>query len=148
MTQVWIDGEACTGCGACISECPAGAITLVAERAQVDLDLCRGCEICLESCPEGALRRIIEVDVVEEPELALAQRPTGRLTRREPAPLSETVTTVAAAALAGFALHVLRTGVETLTDWLLPSPPSPSSRSVDRGEGRGGRRQRRRQRGA
>jgi ferredoxin len=49
-----VDKNLCTGCGACESECPAGAIK-VSELAEVDATLCTGCGACVEACPLEAL---------------------------------------------------------------------------------------------
>jgi len=49
-----VDKNICTGCGACESECPVGAIS-VGEYAQVDANLCTGCGACVEACPLEAI---------------------------------------------------------------------------------------------
>ncbi|MFP3870940.1 MAG: DUF362 domain-containing protein [Syntrophobacteria bacterium] len=45
----------CTGCGECVSHCPAGAIELVKEKAKKDPKKCIGCGECIAVCPEGAV---------------------------------------------------------------------------------------------
>lgn len=60
--MIVIDRERCTGCGLCIEVCPTGAITLVDNRAEVDVNLCDGCasldaksaQQCIELCPMEA----------------------------------------------------------------------------------------------
>jgi electron transfer flavoprotein alpha subunit/NAD-dependent dihydropyrimidine dehydrogenase PreA subunit len=47
-------GDACTGCGVCVSACPFGAITLVAGKAQIG-DACRVCGACEPACPVKAI---------------------------------------------------------------------------------------------
>ena len=62
---------ACTGCGACVVECPYAAIDLLprddesgySSLALVKPDLCTGCGICVGSCPDKA----IELDRLPSP---------------------------------------------------------------------------------
>ncbi len=49
------DAKRCTGCGTCVAQCPAGALTLVDSVAVVDAGLCIGCFCCQEMCPEKAI---------------------------------------------------------------------------------------------
>jgi uncharacterized protein len=49
--------DACTGCGSCVKNCAAQAITLDASRkAVIDHKLCTGCCQCVASCKFGAAR--------------------------------------------------------------------------------------------
>ncbi|HOL67015.1 MAG TPA: DUF362 domain-containing protein [bacterium] len=45
----------CTGCGRCVQNCPAQAITLVKKKASIDRDRCFGCAQCVHVCPEEAI---------------------------------------------------------------------------------------------
>ena len=54
-----IDEELCTGCGQCVSACPAGAITLREAKAVIDQSACRQCGICADQCPEHAISESI-----------------------------------------------------------------------------------------
>ncbi len=47
-------GDACTGCEACVSACPFGAITIIGGKAQIG-DACRVCGICEPLCPVKAI---------------------------------------------------------------------------------------------
>ena len=49
------DPEHCTGCGTCVAQCPAEALSLVENLAVVDPALCIGCFCCQEMCPEKAI---------------------------------------------------------------------------------------------
>jgi ferredoxin len=53
---ITIDREKCTGCGACIPNCPEGAIQIIDNKARLISDLfCDGLGACLGHCPEGAI---------------------------------------------------------------------------------------------
>lgn len=47
--------DKCTGCGACVSSCPVGAVGIRDGRALLSQEKCIGCLVCLESCKQGAL---------------------------------------------------------------------------------------------
>lgn len=52
-----VDENKCTGCGACVAECPAGAISLDDQGiAVVDKEKCTGCGRCAKACPVEAVR--------------------------------------------------------------------------------------------
>ena len=50
-----IDAEKCSGCEACVDECPPEAITLKDEIAVIDEKLCEECGECADACPEEAI---------------------------------------------------------------------------------------------
>ena len=64
--MITIDGERCTGCGACMEVCPTGALYLVDGKATVDVTLCRECEACLAICPTGAITLTTREEAVAE----------------------------------------------------------------------------------
>jgi len=43
----------CTGCGTCVNECPAEAIS-EGEVYTIDPELCTDCGLCAQVCPNGA----------------------------------------------------------------------------------------------
>jgi len=49
------DPDLCTGCGLCISQCPASALSMGDRIPQVDQDKCIVCFCCQETCPEKAI---------------------------------------------------------------------------------------------
>lgn len=67
----------CTGCGACASRCPFGAIMMGDGRPQVDEAKCMGCGVCVAHCSVGALslaRAPEKGDPLEIHELIASQR--------------------------------------------------------------------------
>ncbi len=50
-----VDEEKCTGCEACVEECPSEAISMVNDKAVVDSDTCIDCGVCVDSCPAEAI---------------------------------------------------------------------------------------------
>ncbi|HON80879.1 MAG TPA: 4Fe-4S binding protein [Methanoregulaceae archaeon] len=54
MTAI-VDKDKCTGCGTCVDECPAIAITLENEKAIVIVELCVDCGSCVDVCPSEAI---------------------------------------------------------------------------------------------
>ncbi len=50
-----VDPTICTGCGACVAACAAGAITFDGESARIDPNLCVECGTCVDECPTGAI---------------------------------------------------------------------------------------------
>lgn len=47
--------EECINCGACIDECPEGAITEGEEISAIDPEKCTDCGSCVEVCPVEAI---------------------------------------------------------------------------------------------
>ena len=152
---VWIDAERCTGCGACIEVCPAGAIALVDGRAHMAEETCTGCGVCLEVCPEDAIHPVVEGELVEAGERAVAERRTGG--RLAPAverarPLVETAGPAVAAVGVGLLVRAADALARVVGRWLAePSeergtPPvtREGTQVPGRANGRGARRRHRR----
>lgn len=54
--MIYIDDEKCDGCGACIPNCPEGAIQIIDGKARlVGEALCDGLGACVGFCPQGAM---------------------------------------------------------------------------------------------
>jgi len=47
--------DACLSCGACASECPAGAIAEGDGKYEINADACLDCGACAATCPAGAI---------------------------------------------------------------------------------------------
>lgn len=54
--KIYID-DSCVGCGLCVETCPAGAISLVENKAVVDNQICTKCGSCIRLCPAGAIHQ-------------------------------------------------------------------------------------------
>ncbi len=53
---VKVNEEECTGCGTCVDECPAEAISLNdKDIAVIDQDECTECGTCVDACPADAI---------------------------------------------------------------------------------------------
>ncbi|MDX9721165.1 MAG: 4Fe-4S binding protein [Myxococcota bacterium] len=50
-----VNEESCTGCEACVDECPAEAISMVDGIAAINADACTECGACIDVCPAEAI---------------------------------------------------------------------------------------------
>jgi NADH-quinone oxidoreductase subunit F len=58
LLKYTIDPETCTGCLACVRECPVGAISGIKKEAQeIDQEICIKCGLCYETCQFDAVMR-------------------------------------------------------------------------------------------
>jgi NAD-dependent dihydropyrimidine dehydrogenase PreA subunit len=52
-----VNADICTGCGTCVDECPAAAISLNEDDiAVVDESECLDCGACEDACPNNAIK--------------------------------------------------------------------------------------------
>ena len=144
---VWVDAARCVGCGACVDECPVGAIVLADGKARVDEEMCTGCGVCMKVCPEGAIQPVLRGELVPVPE-----RPAPAV--RQPGPLAESAGVVAVAAGVSLVARATRALGRAVARWLMrpqasvkPSTTEIPFEAVGRGAGGQGRRARRRRRG-
>ncbi|SCM57531.1 putative protein {ECO:0000313/EMBL:AAB85249,1} [Methanothermobacter wolfeii] len=63
--RMLVDGERCTGCGACEEICFTGAIR-AGDGIEHDRDRCLVCGRCAERCPGKALRVVVDPEAVDE----------------------------------------------------------------------------------
>ncbi len=49
------DQERCTGCGACVEQCPVSALSMSGQFPEADPEICIRCFCCQEMCPEKAM---------------------------------------------------------------------------------------------
>ena len=56
LCQPILTSSTCTGCGTCARLCPAHAIDIVDNKAQINLEKCWGCSICEIACPTQSLK--------------------------------------------------------------------------------------------
>jgi len=50
-----VNASYCTGCGSCVAACPAGALTLKANKISISRDACLGCGECAVICKTKAI---------------------------------------------------------------------------------------------
>ncbi len=51
-----VNKDVCLGCGACMSMCPVGAISMDEDgKAVIDKSICIKCKTCEGICPVGAI---------------------------------------------------------------------------------------------
>ncbi len=55
MARLLINADTCTGCEACVSSCPFGALSMKEGVAVVD-EKCNFCGACVDVCPVGAIK--------------------------------------------------------------------------------------------
>ncbi len=53
----------CNDCGDCVSECPAGALTMIQSKVVHDPSICNHCDRCLAVCPVNANPKVTQYSV-------------------------------------------------------------------------------------
>ena len=52
--------EECVACGACVGECPKGAISVFKGiYSVIDETICVGCGLCAKACPAQAIEKVM-----------------------------------------------------------------------------------------
>lgn len=149
--MIEIRADKCTGCGACLQACPAGAIRIVDGIARVDAELCRQCGDCVSACPQGAITEVVPPVVVNLPkEPQVTARPAAPVMSRSAGWLAR-VAPVAAAVVSFVGREVLPLVVHRMAS-RVPDVGSTADSGVTTYPGyqpnvRRPRRQRHRQRG-
>lgn len=118
--MLYVDGERCTGCGACLEACPVAAIQLVDGTAAINQELCTKCRACVAVCSQAAIRPAAELLPVAAGEIVA---PQDRVVPQPPAtlvmhPLSRPWLSYLGAALAWAAQEIVpRVSVYLLEAW-------------------------------
>lgn len=53
--MAYVITDACKKCGACVDECPMGAISEGDPKYVIDADSCASCGTCADACPNNAI---------------------------------------------------------------------------------------------
>lgn len=53
--MAYVISDECISCGACVGNCPVGAISMGDVHYEIDADKCISCGACAGNCPVGAI---------------------------------------------------------------------------------------------
>ena len=124
--MVYVDETRCSGCGACVDVCRAGAISLSDGKAVINQEQCTQCEACFHACPESAILSVSARGLVPERE-----RPAA-LATSPPRPV-RSISAGAAPALAAALIYVGREVVPRVANLLLDALERRMAQSSTRG---------------
>jgi ferredoxin len=57
LTKPYVNRLLCVGCGDCVKVCPTKSISMVWEKAVIDIQSCIDCGLCTKTCNYNAIRR-------------------------------------------------------------------------------------------
>lgn len=55
--MAYVITDTCVSCGACVSDCPVGAISQGDSKYEIDAATCIDCGSCAGTCPTGAIEQ-------------------------------------------------------------------------------------------
>jgi NAD-dependent dihydropyrimidine dehydrogenase PreA subunit len=158
--MIRVDQALCDGCGACVDECPIGAIDLYNGAIAVDTDVCNECGVCIDVCPNQALALIAQpvAQIVEGSASLPVRQPSSQVLNvatQRPVPWRAVMLPAVSGALswvgrevvprlAPLALDALQGALDRRLSW---STGNEGVRSLPKDGGRGRRRRHRYRKG-
>jgi NAD-dependent dihydropyrimidine dehydrogenase PreA subunit len=117
---IHIDEKKCTGCGACVPNCPEGALKIVNGKAKLASEiLCDGLGACVGKCPFGAMR-VEEREAAEYDERKVMQN----IVKQDEVVIQEHLTHLKEHGQAGYFQEAVAFLKEKKKDVPLPSAPA------------------------
>jgi ferredoxin len=68
LSMAYMINKSCTKCGACLPECPTGAISEGKTQFFIDSDACADHKACVNVCPVDAISKFADSSREEEEE--------------------------------------------------------------------------------
>jgi len=129
--MLYMNLDACTGCGVCVEMCPAGAMCLVASKAVINTELCTVCQACIGVCPTGAI--MVVTSPAQAALTAVPRPPAAALPsqKQEAAPGGIALWTGIALALVEHRIvpRLADAFIVALEQWLSRPKPAPTTTS-------------------